>query len=100
MADIKIWLQDLADRVNSANVLYQGQTDEFSETIEYQRVSLIQQHESLGVIVHYLVKGRYSALTNFDSVLLVLRQTDRYDNLLSMSWSFPWSVSFQFQDPS
>lgn len=85
MADIKIWLQDLADRINSANVLYQGQSDEFSEAIEYQRVSLIQQHESLGVIVHYLVKGRFSAVANFESVLRVLRQTDRYDNLLGMS---------------
>ncbi|KFY70946.1 hypothetical protein V499_08837 [Pseudogymnoascus sp. VKM F-103] len=82
MADIKTWLQDLADRVNSANVLYQGQTDEFSETIEYQRVSLIQQHESLGSIVHWLVKARYSSVENFETVLGVLRQTDRFDNLL------------------
>ncbi|KAL5350865.1 hypothetical protein ACLOAV_004436 [Pseudogymnoascus australis] len=82
MADIRTWLQDLADRVNSANVLYQGQTDEFSETIEYQRVSLIQQHESLGSIVHGLVKARYSSVDNFENVLGVLRQTDRFDNLL------------------
>jgi nuclear pore complex protein Nup205 len=84
MADIRTWLQDLADRINSANVLYQGQTDEFSETIEYQRVSLIQQHESLGVIVHYLVKSRYSSVENFEAVLQVLRQADKYDNLLGM----------------
>jgi len=82
MADIKIWLQDLADKVNSANVLYQGQSDEFLETIEYQRVSLIQQHECLGVIVHFLVKERFSAIANFESTLRVLRQADKYDILL------------------
>jgi nuclear pore complex protein Nup205 len=82
MKDIKAWLQDLADKLNSASILGQGAVPEFAESIEFQRASLIQQHESLGAIVHYLVKGKYSAAENFDRILLVLKQADKYDNLL------------------
>lgn len=84
MGDMKIFLHNLADKLNGASVLGQTQKPEFSETIEYQRVSLIQQHESLGVIVHYLVKASYSSPEDFDTFLDVLKRADKYDNLLGM----------------
>ncbi len=84
MGDMKAFLHNLADRLNGASVLGQTQKPEFSETIEYQRVSLIQQHESLGVIVHYLVKASCSTLEDFEKLLDVLKRADKYDNLLGM----------------
>lgn len=82
MGDIKVWLQRLADKMNSASVLGQGQQVEVSQAIEYQRVSLVKQNESLGVILLYLVKEGYSVLADFEALLETLRRADKYDNLL------------------
>jgi nuclear pore complex protein Nup205 len=82
MEDIKSQLRTLAEKINGASVLGYTQKPEFSETMEYQRVSLIQQHESLAVIVHYLVKANYSVISDFELLLDVLKKSDRYDNIL------------------
>jgi nuclear pore complex protein Nup205 len=82
MGDIKPWLQRLAEKLNGASVLGQGQHLEVLETIEYQRVSLVKQHESLGVILLYLAKEGHSVVKDFEQVLETLRKADKYDNLL------------------
>ena len=88
MGGIKGWLQNLADKVNSTSVLGQGHRVELLETIEYQRVSLVQQHESLGVIVLYLVKANYSIVADFEQLLDIVKKADKYDNLLGKFTSF------------
>jgi nuclear pore complex protein Nup205 len=88
MVDIKGLLVGLADKLNGASVLGQTQEIDLFETIEFQRVSLVQQHESLGTIVHYLIKINYSALDDFELLLDVLRRADKYDNLLGTFLSF------------
>lgn len=82
MGDVKSWFQRLAEKLNSASVLGQLQQVEVLETIEYQRVSLVKQHESLGVILLYLVKEGHSVVTDFEQVLERLRKADKYDSLL------------------
>jgi nuclear pore complex protein Nup205 len=82
MGDLKLWLQNLADKLSSASVLGQGQQPELLETIKYQRVSLVKQHESLGIIVLYLVKENHSVVADFELVLATLKRLDKYDNLL------------------
>ncbi|KAL2075236.1 hypothetical protein VTL71DRAFT_179 [Oculimacula yallundae] len=82
MEDIKLGLQGLADSLNRASLLGQAQQVEAVEAIEYQRVSLVKQHESLGVIVLYLVKENHSVEGDLDRVLGILRKTDKYDSLL------------------
>jgi nuclear pore complex protein Nup205 len=84
MMDIKSWLQNLTEKLNSASVLGQTERPEFVETIEYQRVSLVQQHESLGVILHYLVKSAFSAATDFEYLLEGLKKVDKNDNILGV----------------
>lgn len=84
MGDIKGQLLNLADKLNGASVLAQTQRSGLLETNEYQRVSLVQQHESLGTIVHYLVKSNYSLTEDFEQLLDILRQADKYDNLLGL----------------
>lgn len=81
MADIKIWLRGLEDTQNRATVL--GQVGgEYQETHDFQRVSLIQQHECLGAILQFLVKAKYSSVENFKNLLRVLRGSEKYDILL------------------
>jgi len=82
MVDIKLWLQGLADKVNSASVLGQVQQSDFSEAIQFQQTSLVMQHESLGLVVFWLSKLNHSVVADFDLVLNILRRADRYDNLL------------------
>ena len=82
MGNIKLWLQNLADKSSSASVLGQGKQPLLLETIEYQRVSLVKQHESLGIIVLYLVKENHSVMADFELVLATLKRLDKYDNLL------------------
>jgi nuclear pore complex protein Nup205 len=89
MGDIRSWLQKLADKLNGASVLGQQQNPEFLETLEYERVSLVKQHESLGVIVLFLVKDNQSSVADFGLVLETLRKADRYDNLLGERSSNP-----------
>lgn len=82
MTDIKAWLQKLMDRLSSASVIGTGQQPELEEVIEYQRVSLVGQHETLSIIVLYLTKLDYSSVSNFELLLERLRTADKYDHLL------------------
>jgi nuclear pore complex protein Nup205 len=85
MADIKTWLQSLADRINSASVLDQRQQGDFEDLIEVQQRSLVEQHELLAVILFYLVKQDHAKLVDFQLVVNTLKRADRYDNLLRES---------------
>lgn len=82
MGDIRQWLQKISDKVSSASVLGQPSQPEFLEIMEYQRHSLVKQHELLGVIVLYLVKADHSVVGDFELLLGILKKADKYDNLL------------------
>lgn len=85
MADSKNWLQSLTDKVNTASVLGQSKSPEFSEIIEIQRLHLVKQHELLGLIIYYLIKSNQSLLTDLDYLLDIVKKVDKYDNLLGES---------------
>jgi nuclear pore complex protein Nup205 len=80
--DVKQWLQKLVEKQNSISVLGQGQQGEVEMVIGYQWVSLVKQHESLSIIVLYLVKQNYSSVADLDEVLATLRKADKFDHLL------------------
>jgi nuclear pore complex protein Nup205 len=82
MGDIKSRLQDLAEKLNSASILGQSQQAELLQTIEFERGSLVKQHESLSIVLLYLVKENYSVLEDFEWTIDHLRKADKYDNLL------------------
>ena len=86
MLDIKTWLQKLMDNLNGASVRGNERKPELEEVTEYQRVSLVGQHETLSIIVLYLTKMDYSSLSNFELVLERLRVADKYDHLLGKSF--------------
>lgn len=82
MANNRSWLQSLTEKVNSTSVLGQSQTPEFSEIIQFERLSLVQEHELLGIIISHLIKSNHSALTDLEYVLKIVKNLDKYDNLL------------------
>lgn len=89
MSSMKAWLQKLGDKVTAAQTLGQagpGGLSEEAETIEYTRVSLVQEHEFLGVILCRLVTKRQATVKDFEDFLAHLRRLDRYDHLLG--WFF------------
>lgn len=87
MSDIKSWLQKLAEISNAGSMT--GQHSDILETIEYQRVSLVKQHELLSIIIFYLVKQNYAVLGDFELVLETLKKVDKFDHLLCEQISHP-----------
>lgn len=83
MRDIKLWLKKLGEKLSSAAILEQAQQPDILETMEYQRISLIKQHETLAVIAFYLAKDNHATVVDFEQILETLRLVDKYDNLLS-----------------
>ncbi|KAM3083833.1 hypothetical protein ACMFMG_002057 [Clarireedia jacksonii] len=82
MGDIKKWLQKISDKISSASVLGQTSQPEQLEIMEYQRSSLVKQHEILGTIIFHLVKANHVVQGDFDVLLGALKKADKYDNLL------------------
>ncbi|KAH0547601.1 hypothetical protein FGG08_000326 [Glutinoglossum americanum] len=95
MADIRRWLQELAEKTQTASIRGQDQLPELTETIELQRVSLTRQHESLGAILSYLAYRRHSSVDNFKSLLSAFKGFNKYDNLLVHY--IPGLISFVLQ---
>ncbi len=86
MQEIRQWLQKLADRVTAASVGYQGNWTsnvEYREALEFSRLSLIQQHENLAVVLFTAIDQRHAEVNDFKNLLELLKKADRYDHLLS-----------------
>lgn len=85
MAETKTWLQKLGDKIAAAQALGQnkdGGMSEEMETVEFSRVSLIQQHELLGVILCRSVEKKQATASDFIDFAGVLKKVDKYDCLL------------------
>ncbi|KAH6605139.1 nuclear pore complex subunit [Trichoderma cornu-damae] len=85
MAEIKTWLQRLGERITAAQTLGNVPADDLPEeleTVEFSRVSLIQQHEALGVILCECVDKRQAETPDFLEFISVLKKWDKYDTLL------------------
>lgn len=85
MRDIRAWLQRTADQVASATVRGHAGFAEFRETIEFSRVSLIQQHELLSVILCYAIEKRAATNQDFTDFMASLKKVDRYDYSTGMT---------------
>lgn len=85
MKELKTWIQKINDKISAAQTLGQigpGRLSEEMETIEFSRVSLIQQHELLGVILCRAVEARQASEADFKDFVAVLQKLDKYDSLL------------------
>ncbi|KAL8371137.1 hypothetical protein RB595_001132 [Gaeumannomyces hyphopodioides] len=77
---IKQWLQKLSDKILLAQT--SGSRPPELETIEFCRLSLIQQHENLAVILCTAIEKRHADVSNFEALLHLLKKADKYDHLL------------------
>ncbi|KAL8857537.1 MAG: hypothetical protein Q9178_005865 [Gyalolechia marmorata] len=81
MADIESWIQDLAERYQGTLALGQPIALEYDEMMVFQQSSLAQQHESLGAIVTYLVKGNYTSIEDFFKLLDHMPTIERWSHI-------------------
>ncbi|KAI0148496.1 nucleoporin Nup186/Nup192/Nup205 [Xylariaceae sp. FL1272] len=79
MADIRAWLQRISEHVNSAAVLGRAPDPAAQETIEFSRMSLMQQHELLAIILCYAIDNHMANESDFINFLQVFRNASRYD---------------------
>ncbi|EPE10353.1 nuclear pore complex subunit [Ophiostoma piceae UAMH 11346] len=82
MQGIRTWLHKLGDRATAASVLQATQRDEVKEMFEFARTSLVQQHESMAMILRGAVEKRHVDVMDFKDFLSFLKKWDRYDTLL------------------
>ncbi|PHH59733.1 hypothetical protein CDD81_2627 [Ophiocordyceps australis] len=85
MATTRTWLQKLGDKIAAAQALSpdnaMGLSEEM-ETVEFSRLSLIQQHELLGVIICQCIEKREAQVSDFLDFVSMLEKADKYDMLL------------------
>ncbi|KAL9000305.1 MAG: hypothetical protein Q9169_001022 [Polycauliona sp. 2 TL-2023] len=81
MADIEKWIHDLVERHQGALALGQAMTTEYDEIMNFQQSSLGQQHESLGAIIAYLVKGSYTSIEDFFQLLQHMPTIERWNHI-------------------
>ena len=82
MVDCEKWLQGLGERYQGSLTLGQTSTPEFNEILEFQQVSLAQQHESLGAVLTYLVKANYTGVEDFYTLLEHLPRLDKWNSIV------------------
>ena len=75
------WLQSLAERIQRMMTLGETATPAFDEIMDFQQETLTQQHESLGAIVTYLVKGGFTSVDDFHRLLDHMPNLDRWGTL-------------------
>lgn len=81
MADIEFWVTALAESYQGALALGQPTTPDYEELMSFQQSSLAQQHETLGAIMTYLVKGGYTSVEDFYKLLEHLPNIERWNDL-------------------
>ncbi|OAA62036.1 nuclear pore complex subunit [Niveomyces insectorum RCEF 264] len=82
MQEIRTWLQKLGDRATAASVLQERLPADVQEMFDFSRMSLLQQHEGVVMIVCGAVGKRHVRRSDFESFLKLLQKWDRYDSLL------------------
>lgn len=76
MEEIRNWLSRVSDRLAASSTL--GTSDEL-ERWEFSRISLLQQHELLGVILCQAIEQRQASVEDFKELMKTLRKADKYD---------------------
>ncbi|KAI9842542.1 MAG: hypothetical protein M1837_007055 [Sclerophora amabilis] len=82
MADIKKWLRSVGERVQNASILGSTETGNFAEIMDFQKTSLLRQHESLGTILSYVVTASEAKTEDFQSFLAIVKAIDKFDDLM------------------
>lgn len=79
MSNVEKWLQHIADRVQSTQVVGQVPLPGFVEIMDFQRQSLTRQHENLSAICTHMIKAGYVNVDNYKALLAKAKTLDRHD---------------------
>ncbi|KAF1947571.1 hypothetical protein EJ02DRAFT_392099 [Clathrospora elynae] len=79
MESVENWLQSIAERVQSTQVVGQVPLPGFVEIMDFQRQSLTRQHENLAAICTHMIKAGYVNLDNYKTLLARTKTLDRHD---------------------
>lgn len=79
MGAIEKWLQNIAERLQSAQVVGQAPLPGFVEIMTFQRQSLTRQHENLAAICTHMVKPGFASMDNLRALLAKTRTIDKHD---------------------
>lgn len=82
MSEIEQWLNRISDQIQKMITVGQVSSLDQDEVLGVQQQHLSLQHESLGGIATYLIKLRYTSITDVKKLLAQLRQLDRWSNLV------------------
>ncbi|KAK0621490.1 nucleoporin Nup186/Nup192/Nup205 [Bombardia bombarda] len=86
MEHIKSWLRSMAERMAARNLVQQSniaRPSEQQELYDFSRLSLVQQHEGLAVILCSAIEKRHAVTNDFRYFFELLRTADKYDHLLA-----------------
>ena len=79
LQDIEKWQTKVAEHIQAVSVVGQSQDPDIVGLLEFQRQSLLNQHEALGAIVALLFKGDYTISEDLRKLLQVPRRWDKVD---------------------
>ncbi|CAI6341212.1 unnamed protein product [Periconia digitata] len=79
MSAVEKWLQNIAERLQSAHVVGQVPLPGFVEIMTFQRESLTRQHENLSAICTHMIKLGYANMENLKALLAKAKTIDKHD---------------------
>ncbi|KAL5443771.1 hypothetical protein PMIN07_002944 [Paraphaeosphaeria minitans] len=79
MGDIETWLQKIAERLQSAQIVGQSQAASFNEVMTYQLQSLTRQHENLAAICTHMVRKGFANMENLKALIGRAKTIDKHD---------------------
>ncbi|KAF1969473.1 hypothetical protein BU23DRAFT_539607 [Bimuria novae-zelandiae CBS 107.79] len=79
MGGIERWLQKIAERLQSAQVVGQTQSASFKELMTFQLQSLTRQHECLAAICTHMIKQGFANMENLKALLARAKTIDKHD---------------------
>ena len=82
MEEIEKWMERVSERILRATITEQTQSPEFSEVMEFQRVTLYQQHEELGGVAYQLTQRGPVNTEAMRWLLQKLKTVEKYDAIL------------------
>ncbi|KAL1302377.1 hypothetical protein AAFC00_002780 [Neodothiora populina] len=82
MGEIEEWLRKIQDRLQSASVIGQSVMGYALEALEFERDSLLKQHESLGAILSGLAKEGHAQIHDYQFLMSKTSVLDKVDSIV------------------
>lgn len=82
MGDIEEWLRRIQDRLQSASIIGQSTMGYALEALEFERDSLLKQHESMGAILSGLARENHAQIHDYQFLMTKAAALDRIDHVV------------------